>query len=212
MYETCKSERRLVGTASLACWSAIPASRHAGPTPDGVEKGTRVRVSLSLSDRTRRPEHDGRSQGPRRQLQDLCQGRPGSTLSFLSPSPSPSTCSSPHRPHANLARPPHSSSPGVQSPTRRVSSASTLLWLSRIGPFADSFRNPPPDRASCAEYLQICRAVAIGFAMMGGIGYLVKLIHVRTLPRPARVIAICLTSSSLLLCQIPINNILVGAA
>lgn len=30
-----------------------------------------------------------------------------------------------------------------------------------------------------AEYLQICRAVAIGFAMMGGIGYLVKLIHVR---------------------------------
>ncbi|BGP54777.1 hypothetical protein JCM8202_003286 [Rhodotorula sphaerocarpa] len=38
------------------------------------------------------------------------------------------------------------------------------------------------------EYLQICRAVAIGFAMMGGIGYLVKLIH------------------------IPINNILVGAA
>jgi hypothetical protein len=48
--------------------------------------------------------------------------------------------------------------------------------------------------------------------MMGGIGYLVKLIHVRTLPRPARVIAICLTSSSLLLCQIPINNILVGAA
>ncbi|KAJ8294524.1 putative protein transport protein Sec61 subunit gamma [Rhodotorula toruloides] len=38
------------------------------------------------------------------------------------------------------------------------------------------------------EYLQICRAVAIGFAMMGGIGYLVKLIH------------------------IPINNILVGGA
>ncbi|TNY22068.1 protein transporter Sec61 subunit gamma [Rhodotorula diobovata] len=38
------------------------------------------------------------------------------------------------------------------------------------------------------EYVQICRAVAIGFAMMGGIGYLVKLIH------------------------IPINNILVGGA
>ncbi|GAA5994100.1 translocon subunit SSS1 [Rhodotorula paludigena] len=38
------------------------------------------------------------------------------------------------------------------------------------------------------EYAQICRAVAIGFAMMGGIGYLVKLIH------------------------IPINNILVGGA
>ncbi|GAA5893018.1 translocon subunit SSS1 [Sporobolomyces salmoneus] len=38
------------------------------------------------------------------------------------------------------------------------------------------------------EYIQICRAVAIGFAMMGGIGYLVKLIH------------------------IPINNILVGGA
>ncbi|GAA6041875.1 hypothetical protein JCM8097_004523 [Rhodosporidiobolus ruineniae] len=38
------------------------------------------------------------------------------------------------------------------------------------------------------EYLQICRAVAVGFAMMGGIGYLVKLIH------------------------IPINNILVGGA
>ena len=133
------------------------------------------------------------------------------SLSARPASPSPSTCSS-LCPYANLARPPHSSSPGVQSPTRKVSSASALLWLSRVGPFADSFRKPPPDRASCAEYLQICRAVAIGFAMMGGIGYLVKLIHVRTLPRPARVIAICLTSSSLLLCQIPINNILVGAA
>lgn len=39
-----------------------------------------------------------------------------------------------------------------------------------------------------AEYLQICRAVAIGFAIMGGIGYIVKLIH------------------------IPINQILVGGA
>ncbi|KAF9654214.1 protein translocase SEC6 [Thelephora ganbajun] len=38
------------------------------------------------------------------------------------------------------------------------------------------------------EYLHICRAVAIGFAVMGFIGYFVKLIH------------------------IPINNILVGGA
>ncbi|EJT99909.1 protein translocase SEC6 [Dacryopinax primogenitus] len=38
------------------------------------------------------------------------------------------------------------------------------------------------------EYLQISRAVAIGFVVMGLLGYFVKLIH------------------------IPINNILVGAA
>ncbi|KAL5533695.1 secE/sec61-gamma protein [Sanghuangporus baumii] len=38
------------------------------------------------------------------------------------------------------------------------------------------------------EFLQICRAVAVGFAVMGFIGYFVKLIH------------------------IPINNILVGGA
>ncbi|ORY91649.1 protein transporter Sec61 subunit gamma [Leucosporidium creatinivorum] len=28
------------------------------------------------------------------------------------------------------------------------------------------------------EYLQICRAVAMGFAIMGGIGYIVKLVHI----------------------------------
>ncbi|KAG9102794.1 Sec61p translocation complex subunit [Ceratobasidium sp. 370] len=38
------------------------------------------------------------------------------------------------------------------------------------------------------EYVQICKAVAIGFGIMGFIGYFVKLIH------------------------IPINNILVGGA
>ncbi|KAI5476014.1 translocation complex subunit Sss1 [Pseudohyphozyma bogoriensis] len=38
------------------------------------------------------------------------------------------------------------------------------------------------------EYLQICRAVAMGFAIMGGIGYVVKLVH------------------------IPINHVLVGGA
>ncbi|TFY69986.1 hypothetical protein EVJ58_g109 [Rhodofomes roseus] len=38
------------------------------------------------------------------------------------------------------------------------------------------------------EFLQICKAVSIGFAVMGFIGYFVKLIH------------------------IPINNILVGGA
>ncbi|KAF8665254.1 hypothetical protein AX16_000276 [Volvariella volvacea WC 439] len=38
------------------------------------------------------------------------------------------------------------------------------------------------------EFVQICRAVAVGFAVMGFIGYFVKLIH------------------------IPINNILVGGA
>ncbi|KZV74821.1 unnamed protein product [Peniophora sp. CBMAI 1063] len=43
-------------------------------------------------------------------------------------------------------------------------------------------------KPSQKEFLQICRAVAVGFAIMGFIGYLVKLIH------------------------IPINNILVGGA
>ncbi|KDN44364.1 protein translocase SEC6 [Tilletiaria anomala UBC 951] len=38
------------------------------------------------------------------------------------------------------------------------------------------------------EYIQICRAVGMGFVVMGFIGYFVKLIH------------------------IPINNILVGGA
>jgi len=38
------------------------------------------------------------------------------------------------------------------------------------------------------EYFQLCRAIAVGFAVMGFIGYFVKLIH------------------------IPINNILVGGA
>jgi protein transport protein SEC61 subunit gamma-like protein len=39
----------------------------------------------------------------------------------------------------------------------------------------------------CLEYLQICKAVMIGFVLMGGIGYIVKLVHV------------------------PINQLLVGA-
>lgn len=43
-------------------------------------------------------------------------------------------------------------------------------------------------KPSRKEFVQICKAVAIGFAVMGFIGYLVKLIH------------------------IPINNILVGGA
>lgn len=43
-------------------------------------------------------------------------------------------------------------------------------------------------KPSAEEYKQLCRAVAIGFGVMGVIGYLVKLIH------------------------IPINNILVGGA
>ncbi|KAL1740007.1 hypothetical protein HDZ31DRAFT_68370 [Schizophyllum fasciatum] len=43
-------------------------------------------------------------------------------------------------------------------------------------------------KPSSKEYIQICRAVAVGFAIMGLIGYFVKLIH------------------------IPINNILVGGA
>ena len=29
-----------------------------------------------------------------------------------------------------------------------------------------------------AEYIQLCRAVAVGFAVMGFIGYIVKLIHI----------------------------------
>ncbi|KDQ20286.1 hypothetical protein BOTBODRAFT_27702 [Botryobasidium botryosum FD-172 SS1] len=43
-------------------------------------------------------------------------------------------------------------------------------------------------KPSQREFVQICKAVAIGFAVMGFIGYFVKLIH------------------------IPINNILVGGA
>ncbi|THH05657.1 hypothetical protein EW146_g9843 [Bondarzewia mesenterica] len=43
-------------------------------------------------------------------------------------------------------------------------------------------------KPSQKEFAQICKAVAIGFAVMGFIGYFVKLIH------------------------IPINNILVGGA
>jgi len=43
-------------------------------------------------------------------------------------------------------------------------------------------------KPSQKEFIQICRAVAVGFAVMGFIGYFVKLIH------------------------IPINNILVGGA
>jgi len=43
-------------------------------------------------------------------------------------------------------------------------------------------------KPSPKEFSQICKAVAIGFAVMGGIGFFVKLIH------------------------IPINNILVGGA
>ncbi|EAU92796.1 SEC61 [Coprinopsis cinerea okayama7 len=43
-------------------------------------------------------------------------------------------------------------------------------------------------KPSKKEFTQICKAVAVGFAVMGFIGYFVKLIH------------------------IPINNILVGGA
>ncbi|SCV70835.1 BQ2448_3597 [Microbotryum intermedium] len=45
-----------------------------------------------------------------------------------------------------------------------------------------------PAHSALSEYLQICRAVATGFVIMGGIGYVVKLVH------------------------IPINNILVGGS
>lgn len=31
---------------------------------------------------------------------------------------------------------------------------------------------------SFAEFVQICKAVAVGFAVMGFIGYFVKLIHI----------------------------------
>jgi len=43
-------------------------------------------------------------------------------------------------------------------------------------------------KPSQKDFVQICRAVAIGFAVMGFLGYFVKLVH------------------------IPINNILVGGA
>ncbi|OBZ79460.1 hypothetical protein A0H81_01209 [Grifola frondosa] len=61
----------------------------------------------------------------------------------------------------------------VQSLRRKVANARTVLTTA-----ADV----------CAEFAQICKAVAVGFAVMGFIGYFVKLIH------------------------IPINNILVGGA
>jgi protein transport protein SEC61 subunit gamma-like protein len=32
--------------------------------------------------------------------------------------------------------------------------------------------------ADSVEYLQLCRAIAVGFVVMGFIGYLVKLIHI----------------------------------
>ncbi|KAF7979431.1 hypothetical protein HWV62_34805 [Athelia sp. TMB] len=56
----------------------------------------------------------------------------------------------------------------------------------REGKQVSSLGAPSPHKQLLPEYLQICRAVAIGFAVMGFIGYFVKLIH------------------------IPINNILVG--
>jgi preprotein translocase subunit Sss1 len=44
-----------------------------------------------------------------------------------------------------------------------------LYWLCcRDKPLTDSF----------AEYIQLCRAIAIGFVVMGFIGYFVKLIHI----------------------------------
>lgn len=36
-----------------------------------------------------------------------------------------------------------------------------------------------------AEYVQLCKAVAIGFAVMGFIGYFVKLIHIPMYVPPA---------------------------
>ncbi|WVN88177.1 protein translocase SEC61 complex gamma subunit, archaeal and eukaryotic [Cryptococcus depauperatus CBS 7841] len=43
-------------------------------------------------------------------------------------------------------------------------------------------------KPSAEEYKQLCRAIAVGFAVMGFIGYIVKLVH------------------------IPINNVLVGGS
>jgi hypothetical protein len=64
-----------------------------------------------------------------------------------------------------LCSPPHvSSSPGVPSPPRRV-----LLSIS-CGNARVLILYP--------EFLQICKAVSIGFAVMGFIGYFVKLIHI----------------------------------
>lgn len=36
----------------------------------------------------------------------------------------------------------------------------------------------PRGSADNVEYIQLCRAVAVGFAVMGFIGYIVKLIHI----------------------------------
>lgn len=44
-------------------------------------------------------------------------------------------------------------------------------------------------RLATAEFFQICRAVAVGFALMGFIGYFVKLIHI-----PINNILVCVFS------------------
>ena len=54
-----------------------------------------------------------------------------------------------------------------------------------------------------AEYLHICRAVAIGFAVMGFIGYFVKLIHI------PMYVALCTPSLPHGLHLVSSNNILV---
>jgi len=41
-----------------------------------------------------------------------------------------------------------------------------------------SYHSGIADQILCLEYVQLCKAVAIGFAVMGFIGYFVKLIHI----------------------------------
>jgi hypothetical protein len=60
---------------------------------------------------------------------------------------------------------PSSSLPDAQNLRRRVRNPRTLAFLT-------------PYRHFSIEFLQICKAVAVGFAVMGFIGYLVKLIHI----------------------------------
>lgn len=143
--------------------------------------------------------------------------RDGNTVRPPSPLSSPPT-----PPRRGPPAHPRVHSPAVHQPLHKAKQEGSVPSprpRTRPAP-ADARLVPPlslPYRVPSAEYAQICRAVAIGFAMMGGIGYLVKLIHVRPpslslslppLPRPGTW-ADC---SKGCVAQIPINNILVGGA
>ncbi|EJT53280.1 SSS1-ER protein-translocase complex subunit [Trichosporon asahii var. asahii CBS 2479] len=72
----------------------------------------------------------------------------------------------------------------VEATTRTTSTHASYLFACRADPqFLNRCTKPTK-----AEYIQLCRAVGVGFLVMGFIGYIVKVVH------------------------LPINNILVGGA